>query len=122
MVAWRREMDALRNRGLEPIPDEKFVGQLIQMISYLCGLITNEKDALNDCKSGFPSGDLQPVAAVWIKPLNGKRASFLARFWPKKPVLDRRRIASQRRKLSAATSGQGAAWPQPRPYSAMAVR
>ena len=59
MGAWRKEIDALRARGLEPIPDKRFGLQLVKMISYLCDLITQDKDALKDCKADVDSGVFQ---------------------------------------------------------------
>src|ERR1700674_4919009 len=42
MQAWLAEMAALRARGLEPLPQPKFFGELAGLLNYMCDLITKD--------------------------------------------------------------------------------
>ncbi len=65
MAAWLAEMAALRGRGLEPIPQPKFFGELAGLLNYMCDLIT--KDAIANspatCKANLPE-TLPPPSQV----------------------------------------------------------
>ncbi len=48
--AWRAAIGALRARGLEPIPQQRFIVQLYGIIGYICGQIVSQTDpAFTDC-------------------------------------------------------------------------
>ncbi len=75
MVAWQLEIAALRARGLEPIPDRKFIYELSSLISYLCGLITADirNGSLATCVANLPSPpgtNASPKTASWVRPGN----------------------------------------------------
>ena len=52
--AWLAEIELLRGRGLEPVPHPKFFMELRKLMSYVCGLITKEPDALKQCVTALP--------------------------------------------------------------------
>jgi hypothetical protein len=65
MTAWLAEIAALRARGLEPVPQPKFFGELAGLLNYLCDLITKDPDANSPktCKASLPE-TLPPPAEV----------------------------------------------------------
>ena len=65
MPAWIAEMAALRARGLEPIPQQKFFYELGGLMSYICNLITSDPDTRKACKANLPSASsVAPVSAL----------------------------------------------------------
>jgi hypothetical protein len=71
MQAWLAEIAALRARGLEPLPQPKFFGELAGLLNYMCDLITKDPDANNPktCKANLPQ-TLPPPAVVLGPPAN----------------------------------------------------
>ena len=71
MPAWLAEIAALRARGLEPLPQPKFFGELAGLLNYMCDLITKDPDANNPktCKANLPE-TLPPPAVVLGPPAN----------------------------------------------------
>lgn len=65
MPAWLAEMAALRGRGLEPIPQPKFFGELAGLLNYMCDLITRDAIANSPatCKANLPE-TLPPPSQV----------------------------------------------------------
>ena len=66
MPAWLAEMSALRARGLEPIPQQKFFYQLAGLMNYICDLITKDPGANNPntCKSNLPKTMVPPAVVL----------------------------------------------------------
>jgi hypothetical protein len=64
MPAWIAAVDALRARGLEPVPHSKFFDQLGGLMRYICDLITTEVEASNACKVGLPTTLPRPMSAL----------------------------------------------------------
>lgn len=64
MPAWIAAVDALRARGLEPVPHSKFFDQLGGLMRYICDLITTEAEASNACKVGLPTTLPPPMSAL----------------------------------------------------------
>jgi hypothetical protein len=73
MTAWLAEIAALRARGLEPVPQPKFFGELAGLLNYLCDLITKDPDANSPktCKASLP--ETLPPPAVVLGPAPGLR-------------------------------------------------
>jgi hypothetical protein len=71
MQAWLAEIAALRARGLEPLPQPKFFGELAGLLNYMCDLITKDPDANSPktCKANLPE-TLPPPAVVLGPPAN----------------------------------------------------
>jgi hypothetical protein len=63
MPAWLSAIAALRARGLEPLPQPKFFAELGGLMKYVCGLITQDRDALSRCEASLPT-TLPPPASV----------------------------------------------------------
>jgi hypothetical protein len=51
LAQWQAEIAALRDTGLEPIPDPKFIDEIAYLIYYLCGQITSDNATTNNGKS-----------------------------------------------------------------------
>jgi hypothetical protein len=50
VLAWRAAIAALRAQGLEPVPQQRFIVQLYQIIGYICGQIVPQTDpSFTDC-------------------------------------------------------------------------
>jgi hypothetical protein len=64
MPAWLAEMSALRARGLEPIPQQKFFYELGGLMSYLCNLITSDGKTRDACKENLPTPSVVPASAL----------------------------------------------------------
>ncbi|MBR1121455.1 hypothetical protein JQ628_08035 [Bradyrhizobium lablabi] len=66
MPAWIAEMAALRGRGLEPFPQQKFFYELAGLMNYICDLITSDPKSNNPntCKANLPAISVAPVAAL----------------------------------------------------------
>lgn len=73
LLAWIAGIDALRSRGLEPVPHDKFFGQLGALMGYLCDLITQKGDASKECKSGLLDSPLarMPLLGSLNRPVIG---------------------------------------------------
>lgn len=67
MPAWIGAITALRAAGLEPLPQRKFFAELGGLMNYICGLITQDADALATCKAGLPT-TLPPSPSVLGSP------------------------------------------------------
>jgi hypothetical protein len=67
-------MAVLRGEGLEPLPQRKFFAELGGLMKYVCGLITQEPDALKSCTAGLPTTlpSSQPVLGVRTPVVVGK--------------------------------------------------
>jgi hypothetical protein len=64
MPAWIAEMAALRGRGLEPIPQAKFYYELGGLLSYICDLITSDRNTKTSCKKNLPTPSLVAVSVT----------------------------------------------------------
>ena len=60
MPAWIAAIAALRNRGLEPLPDPRFFLELNGLLNYVCDLIY---DKSTDCKINLPKVPLSPAVS-----------------------------------------------------------
>jgi len=69
MPAWISAMTALRNRGLEPLPDPKFFYELGGLMKYICDLITKDPTASKSCKDNLPTTMAPPAPAVGPTPV-----------------------------------------------------
>ncbi len=54
LEAWISEIAKLRRQGFTPYPDVKFMYELNVLMLYICGLITQDSDALRDCTKTLP--------------------------------------------------------------------
>jgi hypothetical protein len=54
MQAWLAAIAALRDQGLEPLPQRKFFIELDGLMNYICSLITKEPDPLGSCQVALP--------------------------------------------------------------------
>jgi len=64
MPAWLSTMAALRGQGLEPMAQRRFFVELGGLMSYICNLITKERDALRTCMAGLPKTIPAPVPVL----------------------------------------------------------
>lgn len=64
MPAWISAIAALRNRGLEPLPDPKFFYELAGLMKYICDLITKDPTAAASCKANLPTTMTPPAPAI----------------------------------------------------------
>ena len=63
MAAWLGAIAVLRARGLEPLPQRKFFGELGGLLRYICDQITQDKPTADQCKYGLPT-TLRPPLSV----------------------------------------------------------
>jgi hypothetical protein len=63
MPAWFAAMAALRNQGLEPVPQPKFFAELGGLMNYICTVITSESTSLQKCQTRLPE-TLPPARPV----------------------------------------------------------
>jgi hypothetical protein len=64
MQAWLAAMAALRERGLEPLPQRKFFGELGGLMRYICDQITQDKNAADQCKFALPKTMRPPMPVL----------------------------------------------------------
>jgi hypothetical protein len=54
LQSWIAAIAELRSRGLEPLPQPKFFGELAGLMRYICTLITQESKSLERCQENLP--------------------------------------------------------------------
>jgi hypothetical protein len=85
MPVWLAAIGALRDQGLQPLPQPKFFGELAGLMNYICDLITTDPKANNSntCKANLPK-TLPAPAVVLGSPANLRIGD--TRFIPTQPV------------------------------------
>lgn len=54
IVAWKRAIAELRAKGLEPVPQGRFIDELGGLMRYICRLITQDPEGVTECMLGLP--------------------------------------------------------------------
>jgi hypothetical protein len=114
MVSWVAQMKALRDAGLEPVPDIHFINELTSLLKYLCGLVVSTTDpASTTCTGEKPAAaaaapTMVPVGGGKQSRLNGAERSFVWRNVPLQPTLAAKPLAPR----AEATPSQGEGEPK----------
>jgi hypothetical protein len=64
MPGWLAQLAALREKGLEPLPDPRFFVELGGLMKYICDLITQDATASSSCKANLPTTMAAPTPAL----------------------------------------------------------